>query len=581
MKFLIFLSVLSLRLFILLPAWAAEQVPVGTRPIGMGGAFVAVADDGNAVHLNPAGISLIQQYRLNGMRADLFDSGGLDFSGLNQNYVSTVLPVTKNFAFGFDWLNIGFDDDELGFKENQFNLALSYNINPMLALGMNGKYISVSTGLDGAEIDTAVGFGFDTGFLFFPRFLPTVGDKLQVGLMIQDIAGNRTDGIFGGTSIRHDFTGLPPIDAETEHDETILPTHYKFGIAYNIIKEPQRNWLVALDVDDRLHLGTEYLPFPTVAIRGGLQIDLSDAGESPTYALGGTLDYKALAFNYAYELPPTLPATSLFSISGSFDFQRSPMKIRNVKIRDEGVFLVHHVFYARKEDANVIVIQELASEEPQTRTFRLDDYATVLSLEPDKRSEFRRNVNRAWEAIEAGKELQKGGTVRMPAASKLRLRMEKTGYIHEYTTSQMTYEMESEDKIGRVWLENRSNKPVDVTVKLIFDEYMDEFRAVTDTYEIPPRSVASIALQHLTFLNSPKILQRRTTGPVDAQIAIAATTGEKLHKDVIQAVPDFQLHGINTIVWQEEEDLFKLGSFIAPRDKPVIPFGLPDAPILW
>ena len=387
--------------------------------------------------------------------------------------------------------------------------------------------------------------------------------------MIQDIAGNRTDGIFGGTSIRHDFTGLPPIDAETEHDETILPTHYKFGIAYNIIKEPQRNWLVALDMDDRLHLGTEYLPFPTVAIRGGLQIDLSDAGESPTYALGGTLDYKALAFNYAYELPPTLPATSLFSISGSFDFQRSPMKIRNVKIRDEGVFLVHHVFYARKEDANVIVIQELASEEPQTRTFRLDDYATVLSLEPDKRSEFRRNVDRAWEAIEAGKELQKGGTVRMPAASKLRLRMEKTGYIHEYTTSQMTYEMESEDKIGRVWLENRSNKPVDVTVKLIFDEYMDEFRAVTDTYEIPPRSVASIALQHLTFLNSPKILQRRTTGPVDAQIAIAATTGEKLHKDVIQAVPDFQLHGINTIVWQEEEDLFKLGSFIAPRDKPV------------
>lgn len=576
MKF--FFGVFFVSLFTLLPAWGDEQVPVGTRPIGMGEAFVAVADDGNAVHLNPAGISLIQRYTFNGMRADLLGTDLLK-SGLSQNYFSAVLPMTPNFAFGVDWLNIGVDDEELGFRQNQFNLALSYNINPMFAVGMNGKYVSEFTGLDGTTIDTASGFGWDAGFLFVPRFLPKVGDRLQVGLMLQDVAGNHTDGILGGTSIRHDFTGLPPVETpgetEIQRDETIFPTHYKVGIAYHLVKKQRRNWLVALDVDDRLHLGSEYSPVPMLAIRGGLQMDLRDTGESPTYSLGGSLKYNQwLAFDLAYELPPTLPANLLISLAGSFDFQRSPIKIKDVKIVEEGIFVVHHVFYAKKEEANVIIIKELVSSgQQETAIAHLDDYATVLSTTPrDKTFEFRRDAESAWEAIEVGKELQKGGTLRIPASSKLRLRMEKTGYTYEYTTAPMNYELEPTDKMGRIWLENRGHKPVDVTVKLSFEEYMETFKEVTDTHEIPPKSIASIALQHLTFLNSPRLLQRRTTGPVDARIAVAATTGEKPHQDVSQTLPDFQLLGINTMVWKTEDDLFKLGSFISPRDKAVESF---------
>ena len=33
-----------------------EQIFVGTRPLGMGGAFIAVADDGNTITWNPAGL---------------------------------------------------------------------------------------------------------------------------------------------------------------------------------------------------------------------------------------------------------------------------------------------------------------------------------------------------------------------------------------------------------------------------------------------------------------------------------------------------------------------------------------------
>ena len=34
-----------------------EQIFVGTRPLGMGEAFVAVADDGSAIYWNPAGLA--------------------------------------------------------------------------------------------------------------------------------------------------------------------------------------------------------------------------------------------------------------------------------------------------------------------------------------------------------------------------------------------------------------------------------------------------------------------------------------------------------------------------------------------
>ena len=198
----------------------------------------------------------------------------------------------------------------------------------MIAVGMNGKYVSVYTGLDGMALDTASGFGLDAGMLFFPRFIPKVRDKLQVGLMLQDFAGNHTEGFFGGTSIRHDFVGLP-VEAKTEdtkiqHHETVLPIHYKFGIAYNIIKNPQRIWLMSVDFDDRLHFGSEFWLHPMAAIRAGAQIDK----DGVTYSLGGTLRYinnklfenSWLELNYAYVLPPTLPATSYFSLSTSFDF---------------------------------------------------------------------------------------------------------------------------------------------------------------------------------------------------------------------------------------------------------------------
>ena len=41
-----------------------EQIPFGTRPLGLGGAFTAVADDANAINWNPAGLSVLRRLSL-------------------------------------------------------------------------------------------------------------------------------------------------------------------------------------------------------------------------------------------------------------------------------------------------------------------------------------------------------------------------------------------------------------------------------------------------------------------------------------------------------------------------------------
>jgi len=48
---------------------------IGARPLGMGEAFTAIADDANAVFWNPAGLPLLLQGEVNFMRTDLYNTG--------------------------------------------------------------------------------------------------------------------------------------------------------------------------------------------------------------------------------------------------------------------------------------------------------------------------------------------------------------------------------------------------------------------------------------------------------------------------------------------------------------------------
>ena len=49
-----------------------DQLFVGTRPLGMGGAFIAVADDGNTITWNPAGLPRLRRKVFSSSYGDVY-----------------------------------------------------------------------------------------------------------------------------------------------------------------------------------------------------------------------------------------------------------------------------------------------------------------------------------------------------------------------------------------------------------------------------------------------------------------------------------------------------------------------------
>ena len=297
-----------------------EQATTGARAIGIGGAFIGVADDENAVRRNPAGLTRLDRYAVGFEQTP----SGL-FDALQTSYLSAVLPTSEKMALGIDWLQVGIEDEELDSSRSSFNFAYSYAPLSQLSLGANLKYFTWSIALDGRSRGAATGWGTDVGLLYQPH------PRWKLGALAQNFIGfGPGEGLNYGTWIRHD----------SDISEKVFPTAYKFGIAYH----PISNWLISADLTDRLHLGTEFLPNRNFAIRAGFQKDLYTS-ESPTYSIGGSIRYRWMDFNVAYLLPPTLPPTAYVGLSLNFDFRKLPVLIEEVRIKD--LYPVLWRYYAR------------------------------------------------------------------------------------------------------------------------------------------------------------------------------------------------------------------------------------------
>lgn len=171
---------------------AFRDTSFGVRPEGMGGAFVAVADDVNAVNYNPAGCAVLNLKEANFIY-------GMPFLGLPEvplGYMnaSFVYPVRKVASFGLSYMN--YSQTEL-YSEMMVTASFAKNLNdvlnirPKLFAGLNIKYLSHSYNLGGDstytvdpvfKAGTSKGnIGLDLGVLFLPF------KKIAFGLMAKNI----------------------------------------------------------------------------------------------------------------------------------------------------------------------------------------------------------------------------------------------------------------------------------------------------------------------------------------------------------------------------------------------------------
>jgi len=311
-------SIAVLSLCVPLSAWAggpSEQVPIGPRAIAMGSAFTAVANEATAMFWNPAGLVQIDYQEISGTHADLFGTG------IKDNYVAFILPVSLNQVVGFDWYHSGYDDDELNFGENRFDFSYGRRLHRSVSLGLTGKMLTRGFDLDGSTVREGRGFGMDFGILAAPL------RNLQLGLVAQDAFGTEVDYSESGKSMAY-------------------PRNVRFGSAYM----PTSGSVVAFDIDDRYHLGGEYRVLDLLAVRGGWEKD-RDGDEKSTYTFGAGIKFGVFRFDYAYVDHPVLGSTNHFGLTMAFNW--NPAHIRIEKVEADDLYLSLYKTYAREPFGSV------------------------------------------------------------------------------------------------------------------------------------------------------------------------------------------------------------------------------------
>ena len=201
---ILFISFTSTNAQTVFGKYAGEfmAIGIGGRPLGMGGAFVAVANDVTAGYYNPAGLANLNYPQVSLMHSEQF--GNL----VNYDYAAVGIPFGTDMSFGLSVMRLGVDgipdtrnaliDGQTGELINDINniyarldysritefsnqdwafyLTFAKRMSDKFYWGANIKIIR----RDIAEFG-ATGVGFDFGAFYTPI------DNLTLGLNAQDI----------------------------------------------------------------------------------------------------------------------------------------------------------------------------------------------------------------------------------------------------------------------------------------------------------------------------------------------------------------------------------------------------------
>ncbi len=276
----------------------SSQVPIGPRAIAMGGAFTSIADDATSLFWNPAGLARIGHQEIAAAHADLFDSG------IRDNVLSFVLPLSPNQAVGADWYHSGFDDNELGFSENRVDVAWALKVRPWLWAGVGGKLITQNTDLDATSLRSSRGVGMDLGALAVPL------EHVRLGFVAQDFLNTRIKSTDGTSDVAY-------------------PRNVRAGVSYTWTR-----WgTAAFDIDDRWHLGLEATPHEVMSLRLGAEKDRHGI-EPTTWTYGLGLKAGLFRVDWARADHPTLAPTDHFAMAMEFNFNPAQVRVERIAAHD-------------------------------------------------------------------------------------------------------------------------------------------------------------------------------------------------------------------------------------------------------
>jgi len=294
-----------------------EQVPVGPRPLAMGGAFTAVAEGPDALYWNPAGLGRLRVSTIRVTNAELY---GL---GIQDNVVALVSPLGARFGVGLEWYHSGFDDGSVEDKLNRLTFALGWQPIPHFSAGASLKYNVYNQLAEGVDQGRGSGVGMDLGLLFQPY------RQLTLGAIWRDVGGSTLHFDDGMTS--------RPYDSE---------------LVLGVACRPHPQVLLTTDLGRDFHAGAEVLVARMLSLRGGWSKDLQglDGGR---VAGGIAVRWGPALVEYTYQDHAMLDGTH--TLGAALDFTLAPQLVEIGDVQMQPLFASFYKSYAREAPGSAVV----------------------------------------------------------------------------------------------------------------------------------------------------------------------------------------------------------------------------------
>ena len=275
------------------------KIGIGARPVGLGSAFTAIANDVTAINWNPGGLSQLTQRQISAMHSQWIVDSNLDYIGFASPLKSgvfggSVIVLSQGEMEGRDAnrqqiASFGASDMAVTFSFSK-NLILSNKRS--IGLGANLKIIQQKI-----EAEQATGVAVDLGVLYHFNAMP-----FTAGLSIQSL----------GPQMKFINEGYN------------LPLSVSAGLGYNI-----GGITVGLDLKQQVYenktivsIGTEFLPINSLALRAGYLASNNSLINSATETsgLGAGFGVKLFGTQTDYSFVPygVLGDTHRISMSAKF-----------------------------------------------------------------------------------------------------------------------------------------------------------------------------------------------------------------------------------------------------------------------
>jgi nucleoid-associated protein YgaU len=265
------------------------QIGAGARSFGLGGAFVAVADDPNTLFANPAGLAGLKSVSLTGTFVFVpHTETTYNISGMG--------VLTPYGSFGLAYVGAGISEIEIGggqtsdYLDNLVFLTYATPLSRLLpaldqtSFGLNLKIFS--RGYSAASLGYASGFNIDLGLKHY------YNDWLTLGVVKQNVFPSA-------------WGGLVTWSSGTEED---LPGNTHLGAAARLA---EGRYLLTMDAEIPYrtdhpilyHLGMEWNPVSPLALRVGADQRLGTVTQglvTTNLTMGVGLMFQGLQIDYAY-----------------------------------------------------------------------------------------------------------------------------------------------------------------------------------------------------------------------------------------------------------------------------------------